>query len=386
MNEILENYINKQIYEIPSILSRNLTSNEGIKYNKRDDYFKIKNRIDAFLEQGADERLLILPGLRGVGKTTLLFQCYEYLFKCKNVHFKDLLYVSCDLINRIEKVDIIKIIETYVEQVHNTSLALLDHPIFIFIDEAHYDENWALNAKIVYDQSPYIFMIITGSSSLHLNYNADAARCLKIHNVLPLNYEQHLKLKYDYHTNISEDIRDMLFTGNITNAKEKERNIMNDLLTNDDYSQNDWDNYFKYGSFTSTLNKRSPADVTSELWSIISKIISNDISNIFSLNENSRELTYRLLVFLASQKPGEISQSKIAASLNISSSKVNSIFHILEKTQLVFHYEAYGGSSKRVKKSWEYYIATSSLKNSINEEFGINTVNKKEYEEILLKT
>ena len=36
-----------------------------------------------------------------------------------------------------------------------------------------------MNGKTIYDESPYIFLILTGSSSLHLNYNSDAARRLK---------------------------------------------------------------------------------------------------------------------------------------------------------------------------------------------------------------
>ena len=85
---------------------------------------------------------LILPRLRGVGKTTLLLQCYEYLFKEKNVSIADILYISCDA------------------------------PIFLLIDEIHYDKNWTLHAKILYDKSPFIFMIFTGSSLL-LDYNED---------------------------------------------------------------------------------------------------------------------------------------------------------------------------------------------------------------------
>ena len=93
--------------------------------------------------------------------------------------------------------DIKKILEINLNKIHNTTPALLDKPVFIFIDEAHFDENWAMNCKTFYDESPYIFMIFTGSLSLHL-YNSGAARKLNILPVMPLKYSRHLSLKYNY--------------------------------------------------------------------------------------------------------------------------------------------------------------------------------------------
>lgn len=127
-----------------------------------------------------------MPGLRGVGKTPLLYQLYEYLTKEKGINPHNLLYISCDKLNRVGDVNIYNVIESLLEEYHNTNIILLDKPIFLLIDEAHYDRNWALNGKIIYDESPNIFMLITGSSSLHLNFNADAARRLKVESVFCL--------------------------------------------------------------------------------------------------------------------------------------------------------------------------------------------------------
>lgn len=65
--------------------------------------------------------------------------------------------------------------------------------------------------------------------------------------------------------------------------------------------------------------------------------------------------------------------------------KQGSIISILEKTQLLFHFEAYWGASKRFRKSWKYYFTTASVKNAINEEYGITIKDKKDYEGVLLE-
>ena len=100
----------------------------------------------------------------------------------------------------------------------------------------------------------------------------------------------------------------------------------------------------------------------SELWLIISRIITEEITPEFDLNKETQDLVYRVLVLIASQKPGEISQNKVAGNLSRSTSTINNVFKILEQTKLLFHYQAYGGSESQSRKSWKYYIATQSLK------------------------
>ena len=384
MDQYVEKYVQKQLNQVPATLNRNITNKEKNKFNKREEFKKIKQRIDEFINKESDERFFVLPGLRGVGKTTLMYQSYEYLLKEKDISPNNILYVSCDVINKIKDVDIEDIVECYSQLIHHCSTALIDEDVFIFVDEAHYDKNWAGNGKIIFDKCPNIFIIFSGSSSIHLDYNADGARRLKIKTIPPLNYSQHLKLKYDYKTDISKDLINLIFKGEIESAQEKEHQIQNDLINIIDYDLNDWEKYMKYGSFASTLNKKHIEDIEEELWSIISRVITKDIVNVFSLNSNMQENVFRVLTFLASQNPGEISQASIANDINVSKSTVNSIFTILEKTQLIFHYEAYG-FGKKPKKAWKYYIATPSLRHCINSKFGIMHVDSNDYNGVLLE-
>lgn len=385
MADGLTDYINAQLNEVPSLLNNKLFSFKGNKFNKREEFDIIKRRIDDYINKDTDERLFLLPGLRGVGKTTLLFQAYEYLLKQKDISQSDILYVSCDDLNAIGEVNLNEVIEKYLKNVHNTTPALLDRQVFILVDEAHYDKKWDLHAKLIYDKSYNIFMMFTGSSSLHLYCSADMARRIKIHEILPLNYTQHLKLRYDYAANISEYLIDLLFEGNVEKAQNEELKINRDLINIEGYNDTDWDTYFKYGAFCSVLNKKYLTDMTSELWSIVSKIVTQDITPEYNLSKRTQDNVYRVLVLIASQKPGQISQNKVAANLNNSTSTINNIFNILEQTRVMFHYQAYGGSETQSKKSWKYYIATPSLKNGINKKFGHSITNERDYDGILLE-
>lgn len=384
MDDVIYNYIKKQLSEIPMVLNRKI-SHDGTQFNSKYEFSRLKLMIDSFLNGESEERYFVLPGIRGVGKTTILFQCYEYLLKEKNFSSNDLLYISCETTNFAGENNIKKIIEIYLDKIHSTTPALLDKQVFIFIDEAHFDKNWAMNGKVIYDESPYIFLILTGSSSLHLNYNPDAARRLNILPVMPLNYTEHLKLKYNYQTDIRKDMVDLIFAGQVENAQEKESKIQKDLLSLDNYPLNDWNNYLNYGGFPATFNIKFEDVIISKLWSIISKVITMDMANIFNLNKNNQNLTYKTLVYLASQKPGEMSQDKLSNYLNCSKTTVSNIINTLEKTQLIFHSEAYGGASKKVKKPWKYNFATPSIRNCINKKFGNSAGSQSEYDGILLE-
>ena len=75
----------------------------------------------------------------------------------------------------------------------------------------------------------------------------------------------------------------------------------------------------------------------------------------------------------------------MAQSANTNKSTVNSLLRLLEKTQLIFHYEPYVSPGGRVKKSWNYYFANSSIRHAINTHFGFSSMKKDDYEGILLE-
>lgn len=61
----------------PKIIKNNLGNNNK-KFNKKREYYQLKKHIDTFLEKESDNRFFIMPGLRGVGKTTIMYQLFNY--------------------------------------------------------------------------------------------------------------------------------------------------------------------------------------------------------------------------------------------------------------------------------------------------------------------
>ena len=148
----MEKFIANQISETPFILNDSLYY-KNKKFNPRSEFNEIKEFIDDFLDGDNINRFITLPGLRGVGKSTILFEIYDYLFNEKNIKPENILYISCEQLDNIEECDIYTTIIDYIMNFHNSSLKTLDHEIFLLIDESLYDKNWSLAGKMIYDQT-----------------------------------------------------------------------------------------------------------------------------------------------------------------------------------------------------------------------------------------
>ena len=354
LEEELMQYILAKQRLMPKIISSKLSSNNK-KLNHRTDYFRIKEYIDNFLNGNNQNRFIVMPGLRGVGKTTILLQLYEYLIK-NDVPNSDILYFDV-----------------------NEAYPTVKNQVFIFVDESQYSKNWASLGKIIFDEDKNVFMIFTGSDALNLEYNNDSARRSLKKEIYPLNFAEYLYLKYDinYPDMLSETFRDMIFTGKVKESQKIENRMYNQNLIN--LNQNylkEWEYYIQYGCFPFTLNRTEESIVQLTL-DMKDRIIEKDLDIITSFTTPIRLATYKLINIIAMSKPSELSSNKLSNILNISKTSIQSIFQALEKTQLLFPITAYGTGSKIIKKPWEYFFLAPSIKASINFEIGRYNLNNK---------
>ena len=94
MEEILK-YVQNQLVQIPFRLRTYAEDEQGKKYPQRNIYIKIDKYLKDFLHKSeARDRWIIIPGLRGVGKTTILAQLF--LNHYQEVEPQRMLYISLD--------------------------------------------------------------------------------------------------------------------------------------------------------------------------------------------------------------------------------------------------------------------------------------------------
>lgn len=376
----LYDYILARLREGPRITQDQIQRNDT-KFNHRSAFFKLKKHVNNFIEGNEENRFIIMPGLRGVGKTTLLFQLYDYLTNAKGIEQDRVLYISTDQLNEYLGGKIIDATDVFIGEVHQKTPVTLDKELFILIDEAQYDKEWSMAGKILYDQSKKIFMIFTGSSALSLELNVDAVRRSKKESIFPMNFFEYLLLKHDFYApkGTSSSIRKLIFTGDVEDACKKENELMKKMLTLDRPVEKEWENYLCCGGFPFGIHLENH-EIHEKTFAMLDRVIEKDVSLIRSFRSESRSAISRILTFLALQKAGETSEGKLANDVGISSALVKDILSILEKTHLIFHVKPYSGSARtQVRKAWKYYFLSPSIKTGINYELGKYNSKKREF-------
>jgi hypothetical protein len=98
---------------------------------------------------------------------------------------------------------------------------------------------------------------------------------------------------------------------------------------------------------------------------MVEKVVTTDMNNIEGINTNTHDLAFQILNYFAFQNPGEVSIGSLSNLFDAKKPLVTKVLNILEKTQLIFHIEAFTSSIKRTTKPHEYFFATPSIKHNL---------------------
>jgi predicted AAA+ superfamily ATPase len=149
---------------------------------KREVYKKIEEMVNL-------RQIVVVTGLRRVGKTTIFYQLINSLIE-KGIKPTNIVYFSFD--EKIE--DLKKILDEYQR---STGVDWKNEKIFVFFDEIHKLSNWSSQLKILYDNLPNIKFFVSGSSSVDLEkevYSNLVGRHFLI-KMMPLTLKEFFELK-----------------------------------------------------------------------------------------------------------------------------------------------------------------------------------------------
>lgn len=139
----------------------------------------VRNLMD---EIDWNERLLMIKGQKGVGKTTLMTQRILQMFGSTNT--TEVLYVSLDNIYFGTH----KLLD-FIEQFHAQGGK------YLFLDEVHKYKGWSLEVKNAYDEFTDLHMVLSGSSLINLSDGeADLSRRCISYTMLGLSFREYLQM------------------------------------------------------------------------------------------------------------------------------------------------------------------------------------------------
>ena len=308
---------------------------ELVQDYKRDAYASILKYMDKKL-------MIILYGLRRMGKTTMMYQIISELLKVNKSRY--VLYFSFDEYTHSLK----DILNSYQEMVLNNTFDNIKENIYIFFDEIQKVPDWENQIKVYYDLYPSIKFILSGSAAVSLRRKSNeslAGRIISIY-IEPLSFNEFLEMNgYD-----REKIRQ--------NPDMYKRELIPMLQK-----------YMKYGTFPELAHNDDEDYAKIYIKdSVIDRIIYRDIENEFKINDTN---LVRTLMKLIVNKPGlTLNFKAISENLGKDQRTISNYFEYLEfgfLIKIIYNYRANDYISLRKLK--KCYPATPNIIFALSDKF-----------------
>lgn len=332
----------------------------GKERPQRNAFLKLQKYLDDFCKKTNDSaRWIAVSGLRGTGKTTLLAQLY-----CKlQVPKERKLFVSADHVVQLLDSSITNITRAY-EEIMSLPLEKIAEPTFLFIDEVQYDPKWAMALKSIYDRTPNVFIISTGSSALEINTNPDTARRVITETLLPMSFTEYQKIS----KNIFEEkgLGKTLRNGIL--QAEKAEDIFACFQSQQPVIARYWsraerleiNRYLEYGTLPFMAAAGNPALAFDQLERSIDRILGSDVTKI---GQFGAEIVARIPQVLYSVADSEIlSLNSMSQNLGITRPTLTRILNALEQAEVLFRLEPNGSHASQLRQSDKYLFTTPAIR------------------------
>ncbi len=360
--------------ELAPTLAERYTRDEGGELPRRYTFNTIKNRLlNAISGDSGMPRVLMLTGLRGVGKTTLLFQLYKELIK-NDWNTQRIVYLTMDKAMFAGK-GILDLFREYQDRVVYDYLAKLPDKFIFLIDEVHYSPKWDLEVKIIHDEAPNAFFVLSGSSALHLEMSADLARRSFSQRLHPLNYLEHLALgaRKEIDFGIADEYRKSLFQSGsaeeiVNSYPGSVRELRKVLRKFGGYSPGSLQKYILEGGMPWS-NKGNTE--SRRLYDVVERIIVKDIPQVGGHDSRTLRAIPSLLGMIAPAP--DTSLNTIARDLDgVSIASVRRILDTLTKCGLIIEVQPHGGMKRSLRGETRKYFASPCLAAAVIEIAGFD--------------
>ena len=362
------------------------------RYFQRPVYGQLIQAANNFLVTKQRPQWIIMVGLRGVGKTTLLTQLYLHPDLKAAAKF----YLSLDQAQLIgaEMSDVIAALEFKLGH----PLAKAKKPIFVFLDEVHSLPKWSLAAKILRDRCPNLFLICTSSSALALWTTPDIARRAQFVRVGPLSLPEVVFMNasheedgnrtlfsnFDYDSmdpsrflpdiSLGSKIQAALF--NSDNALQVHSQLqfiepeINHYWEGRDIEE-DIKNYvtrYETLPYALFIRQSQESDATNairvQIRQTLDKVYNHDLDIIGQFDQSTRQYFPALLLWLANSE--QQSLNKMSQRLGINVRTLQNMFDVLVNSEVLMSLPPFGSSSGKIAKPYKYLFTTPALRQALN--------------------
>lgn len=386
-------FLRDQVDLSPDLVHDHITDQKSKKpYPKRDLFASLQRYARDFLRGTVRDRLIILSGLRGSGKTTLFAQLFSDL---SDIPPNRKLFISLDKVRALG-LSLIEVLDVYEKEILNSPFEKLNDPIFLFLDEVQYDEKWAITLKTIYDRTSNgkVCVFATGSTALVLQggrVGTDIARRAQYEQLFPMSFPEYLRVKKGgsfEEGGLADDLREVFFQS--TSAEDLFAGIrsltprINDYLSS--VNSAEISNYLKYGGLPFVVSEGIRLQqIYRRMYRMVGRVIGNDI---MMLNDFEKETVARIPEILYTIAHSDtVPMKTLSGNMGLSRSVVTNVLKSIEESGLLLKIPPQSSVSGRLGKASKYTFLTPSIRTALFHEFGTslseNQVESKTLEDVV---
>ncbi len=364
--EKIVNYIKERIWTAED-MARKYAYLGRERLPKRFVWSRIKKHLTSF-KKGEGSKIILLPGLRGTGKTTLLSQVYLYLIEDLKISKNRVLFISMDEASKLLGSGIYEIIKAY-EEILGERLVSLKKEVYFLIDEVHYDGKWSTALKVIHDTSAKAFILATGSSALSMKISTDLVRRATVEKVYPLNFSEYFLLKRKKSPPfrpVKQVLRAMLSERYARSKKKVFEKLYRELSTE---TQNlEVRRFLKCGSLPFSLYMEEN-EVCGKTLGILDKVVYEDVAKLENFEHGVLDKMFKILLLIA-ESPS-VNFQTISNYVEISKHTVSRVINAFEKADVLFSLKPLGSEGKVVRKAWKYYFTAPVMRFALKKSVGL---------------
>ena len=376
MDENLKYYLENTVVTKSAIESRLTHPITKLRYPTRLVYVLLKKYANDFLKSGSEPRFISLAGLRGVGKTTLLWQTANHIY---SNHHKDIYFFNVNTLKNLG-IDLHIALEEFQRHIIKKRFNELSEPITLLFDEVHDDDNWSKTLKILYDEARTAFILCTGSSALLLNQTADLARRMRTEKIYPFKFIEFVAAKTCLENEgrmiypergLSSGLKEAFFYSETSqevfdNIKKHEDNVnayFNKINAVKNLSLKElWQGYISYQNIPNFLFFRDKFTINDSILDLFKRVILEDIPKLKPTFVDFTKIE-RLILRLAGSD--EINPEKLSGIIGVKQNEINELIDILAKAELLNVLLPYGGLDTKIVKNKKAFFMSPSLRRAL---------------------
>lgn len=283
-----------------------------------------------------DNKLIIIKGAKGVGKTTMLLQHILRTFADK----QKALYASLD----------------HIWFANHSLLDLAEYHYthggtHLFLDEVHKYKGWQREVKNIYDAYPQLHIVVTGSSMLKLEESmmGDLSRRHRQYTLEGLSFREYMQLEQAAQLPLLS--LDTVLNDHFVQASQ---------ITSKVKVLRHFEKYLESGYYP--FYREEGDGFVDRLQQVVDTIVTSEIPAVSNIEYDSVYKAKQLLAILAESSPYTLNVSALCIALQASRNNVLKLIDLMDKAALVRRlYAADGGMNMLTKPEKVLFYNTNLM-------------------------